>query len=147
MVVYFFSFVLTSISSAQARTASLPGWAVVLIVLAVILVVALLMIWNANQAPGAKLSTAEHGSEMVADDLKLIEGIGPKIANLLQMSGISTFAQLAETEPAHLERILNDSGLHIADPSTWPDQARLAAAHNWEALAQLQKDLKGGRRV
>lgn len=83
---------------------------------------------------------------MVADDLKIIEGIGPKIASLLEGSGISTFTQLAEAEPAHLERILQDSGLHIADPATWPEQARLAAAHNWQALAQLQKDLKGGRR-
>ena len=88
-----------------------------------------------------------HGSETMADDLKLIEGIGPKIAGLLQTEGISTFARLAETEPARLERILKEAGLSIADPTTWPDQAGLAASQNWEALDELQKELKGGRRT
>jgi hypothetical protein len=147
MIANFFSFTLTSISDAQVGVTGMPGWSVVLIVLAVTLLVALLLIWNASLAQGAMLPAAGHSSEVAADDLKLIEGIGPKIAGLLQMKGISTFTQLAETEPARLERILKESGLRIADPTTWPDQARLAAAHNWEALDQLQKDLKGGRRV
>lgn len=86
-------------------------------------------------------------AETVADDLKLIEGIGPKISSVLMGAGITTFAQLAATSPDALRRILNDAGLSaINDPATWPDQAALAADGNWDGLALLQNELRGGRR-
>lgn len=81
------------------------------------------------------------------DDLKLVEGIGPKISGLLQAAGITTFAQLADAEVSQLKQIVLDAGIRIADPTTWPDQARLAAAGKWDELETLQDDLKGGRRV
>ena len=81
------------------------------------------------------------------DDLKRIEGIGPKIASLLQDAGIATFAQLAATDVARLREILDAVNLRIANPTTWPEQATLAAAGNWEGLESLQSELKGGRRV
>ena len=81
------------------------------------------------------------------DDLKVIEGIGPKIANLLQQAGIATFAQLAVTQINRLALILEEAQIRLADPSTWPEQAELAAAGDWEALEALQEQLKGGRRV
>jgi predicted flap endonuclease-1-like 5' DNA nuclease len=82
------------------------------------------------------------------DNLRRIEGIGPQIANLLQNAGILTFAQLAETDVQRLEQILEQAGgnYRLADPSTWPEQARLAAAGNWQSLNSLQEELKGGRR-
>ena len=80
------------------------------------------------------------------DDLKKIEGIGPKIASLLQAKGIATFAQLAAAEVAHLREIMLEANLRIANPDTWPEQAALAAAGNWDALATLQDNLQGGRR-
>ena len=79
------------------------------------------------------------------DDLALIEGIGPKISRLLQDSGIRTFPQLAESSVERLQRILDQARLRLADPGTWPEQARLAAAGDWEALSVLQSSLKGGR--
>ena len=82
------------------------------------------------------------------DDLKKIEGIGPKISSILQAQGISTFRKLAETDPLTLRQILDDAGIgKIADPTTWPEQAALAAAGKWDELAALQAELKGGRRV
>ncbi len=81
------------------------------------------------------------------DDLKLIEGIGPKIASLLQAAGISTFAQLVSTDVSRLQQILRDAHLEMADPTSWPEQARLAAAGDWEGLQVLQNALKGGRRA
>jgi|GEM_PF-3479437 len=80
------------------------------------------------------------------DDLKVIEGIGPKVARLLNEAGIFTFAQLAEADPVHLKQILEAAKLQMMDPASWPDQARLAAAGDWEALKQMQESLKGGRR-
>jgi predicted flap endonuclease-1-like 5' DNA nuclease len=82
-----------------------------------------------------------------ADDLKRIEGIGPKISNVLQDAGITTYAQLAATDVHRLRQILDESGIRLANPDTWPEQARLAAAGDWDALKRLQGQLKGGRRV
>ncbi|HET89395.1 MAG TPA: DUF4332 domain-containing protein [Chloroflexi bacterium] len=81
------------------------------------------------------------------DDLKRIEGIGPKISDLLQGNGIATFAHLAETDVARLKQIVRGAGIRAADPTTWPEQAALAAAAKWEELGALQDQLKGGRRV
>lgn len=80
------------------------------------------------------------------DDLKKIEGIGPKIASVLAKAGIETFAQLAEAEVSRLQAILDEQPrLRLADPTTWPQQARLAAAGQWEELQKLQDELQGGR--
>ncbi|MGC9395167.1 MAG: DUF4332 domain-containing protein [Anaerolineae bacterium] len=81
------------------------------------------------------------------DDLKRIEGIGPKISSLLQDAGITTFAQLAAASAEQLREILSAANLRIADPTTWPEQAALAAAGDLAGLASLQGELKGGRRV
>jgi ribosomal protein L30 len=80
------------------------------------------------------------------DDLEVIEGIGPKIAGLLQDAGITSFAELAATSVARLEEILEEAKLNLASPETWPEQAALAAADDWDALKSLQDQLKGGRK-
>jgi predicted flap endonuclease-1-like 5' DNA nuclease len=90
---------------------------------------------------------AEEAEPPPPDDLKRIEGIGPKISGLFREAGITTFAQLADTEVSWLKQIVLDAGIRIADPTTWPDQARLAAAGRWDELETLQDELKGGRRV
>ena len=82
-----------------------------------------------------------------ADDLTRIAGIGPKISNVLQGAGISTYAQLAVSDADWLRHVLDKSGIRLADPGTWPEQARLAAAGDWDALKRLQGQLKGGRRM
>ena len=91
-----------------------------------------------------------HEPEPVApttpDNLKRIEGIGPKIEKILNEAGILTFAQLAATEVSQLEKIVReDAGIRIAFPDTWPQQAQLAAAGDWDSLSTLQDNLKGGR--
>jgi predicted flap endonuclease-1-like 5' DNA nuclease/predicted small secreted protein len=95
---------------------------------------------------------ARHQAPMVKapelDDLKRIEGIGPKIASLLQAAGITTFAHLASTDVRKLKRIIAEAGLTaLADPTTWPEQATLAATGQWDELETLQDELKGGRRA
>lgn len=82
----------------------------------------------------------------VADDLTKIEGIGPKINGVLQEAGIKTFADLAQADIAHLRQILDAAGLRVNDPTTWPEQAALAAAGQWTELQQLQANLDAGRR-
>jgi predicted flap endonuclease-1-like 5' DNA nuclease len=88
--------------------------------------------------------------EVTPDDLTRIEGIGPKIASVLQAAGILTYEQLADSDPEELRKILEDSDprlLRIAHPDTWPEQARFAAAGDWEGHSELTSGLKGGRRV
>lgn len=98
--------------------------------------------------PDAQPATRAGRSPSVGvDDLKIIEGIGPAIARLLNENGITTLAQLADTSPSRLNEILTGAGLNrLADPATWPDQAALGAAGKWDELQQLQGTLKGGRR-
>jgi large subunit ribosomal protein L20 len=82
----------------------------------------------------------------VVDDLIKIEGIGPKINTLLHEAGIHTFAELAQTDVERLREILLQAGLRVNDPTTWPEQAALAAAGKWDELQTLQDQLNAGRR-
>lgn len=81
------------------------------------------------------------------DDMTLIEGIGPKVAALLSGAGITTFQQLANADGEQLEEVLRVAGLRMINPSTWPEQARLAAQGDEEGLRALQGQLKSGRRA
>ena len=79
-----------------------------------------------------------------ADDLKKVEGIGPKIASTLTEAGIATFADLAKTKPEKIAEIIADvRGNHV--PDTWPAQAKLAAEGKWDELKKWQDELDGGK--
>jgi len=91
-------------------------------------------------------SSVQSSSKMRLDDLKKIEGIGPKIAGVLENSGISTFEQLSNTSVMVLEQILKNANLRLARPATWPQQASYAANGDWEGLRAFQEQLKGGVR-
>ncbi len=81
------------------------------------------------------------------DDLTKIEGIGPRIAEHLNLNHIKTYAQLAEMDPKKVHEILVYGGFAAHDPATWPEQAKLAAAGNWDQLSQWQDELDGGKIV
>ena len=83
------------------------------------------------------------------DDLKVIEGIGPKIEQLLKDGGITTWAELASADVERLKEILDAAGprYQIHDPSTWPAQSKFAVAGEWEELKEYQDMLTGGRDV
>ncbi|WP_340199671.1 50S ribosomal protein L21 [Ascidiimonas sp. W6] len=84
--------------------------------------------------------------KVAGDDLKKIEGIGPKIAEIFNNAGIVSFVDLAGTSIDKLKSILEEAGPRYASkvPDTWPQQAQLAADGKWDELAKLQDDLKGG---
>ena len=79
-------------------------------------------------------------------DFTVIEGIGPKINDLIHADGITTLRELADAEPARIQKILDVAGpsYTIANPGTWPDQASLAVNNRWDALKSLQDILDGG---
>ncbi|GJM34207.1 MAG: hypothetical protein DHS20C18_32080 [Saprospiraceae bacterium] len=97
--------------------------------------------------PNAFKTKTEHPTDTT--DLKIIEGIGPKIEQLLKDAGINTWQDLADAEVERLNDILSVAGdrYRIHDPGTWPSQAQLAARGDWGLLAQYQDELKGGRMV
>jgi len=81
------------------------------------------------------------------DDLKKIEGIGPKASEALANAGIDTFAKLAKAKPAKIKEILAAASSRLAhlEPGTWPQQSQLAADDKWDELKELQDKLDGGK--
>jgi large subunit ribosomal protein L21 len=83
------------------------------------------------------------------DDLKIIEGIGPKAAEVLVAAGVDTFAKLAKTKAAKVKEILDaaEAKVQHLDPTTWAQQAQLAADGKMDELKKLQDELNGGKAV
>ena len=90
---------------------------------------------------------AKPDKSVEADDLTRIEGIGPKVAAILSEAGIATFEALSSARVEDIEKILTDAGLQMMDATTWPQQAKLAAQGDWDALKKLQDKLSGGRKA
>ena len=103
--------------------------------------------WQNQLDGGRPEESAAPGPDAQLDDLTKIEGVGPQVQELLYASGITSYAQLAETDPNQIRAILaNAGGLFVNyDPSTWPDQAKLAAVGEWDKLFAWQAQLDGGR--
>ncbi len=94
-------------------------------------------------APAKEEAPAAKSDE--ADDLKKIEGVGPKIAEVLGEAGVSTFAALAKMDRDAIKAILDTvATLKSKEPKTWPQQAALAADGKWDELKVLQDELMGG---
>ena len=98
-----------------------------------------------EEAPEALAPTAVFSKNM--EDLKIVEGIGPKIEQLLKDNGIADLNALAQAEENRLREILTNAGkrFRIHEPSSWPQQAELATQEKWDELKELQDRLIGGR--
>jgi large subunit ribosomal protein L20 len=165
---------ISKMNLAAQNTTGVAWWLwIILIIIFLVLVWFLISLFSRKETPPAKVekmaetpkvsppapmaekiadipmtSAAPVASPAAANDLKIIEGIGPKIASLLQSAGITTFDQLAKTEVTRLQEILEAANLqHLANPGTWPQQATLAAAGKWDDLKVLQDLLKGGKKI
>ena len=107
-----------------------------------------------GKAKAAKKETKEVKEEKApakkaakkGDDLKLIEGIGPKTAEALVAAGIDTFAKLAKKSVEEIKAVL-EAGENLAhlDPETWAKQAELAADGKFDELKAWQDELNGGK--
>jgi predicted flap endonuclease-1-like 5' DNA nuclease len=101
---------------------------------------------HAPEVPPAAHAAPEGVASAEHDDLTRIEGIGPEIARTLQEADITTFDALGTTSVDKLAAILEQNPrLRLADPTSWPQQAILAAVGDWDELEKLQAELKGGR--
>ncbi len=81
------------------------------------------------------------------DDLKIVEGIGPKIEELFHQAGVKTWKALSETSVEKCQEVLNSGGdrFKIHNPETWPKQSELAYQGKWEELKKWQDELDGGK--
>ncbi len=98
---------------------------------------------GAEPAPAPEAPLPPPASDEAAvkpDDLTQLAGIGPKSAEALNATGISTYSALAATsEPAVREALY---AAHILAPSnvaTWAMQANYAAKGDWQGLAKYNQ--------
>jgi small subunit ribosomal protein S16 len=91
----------------------------------------------------------EEAAPAKPDDLTKIEGIGPAIAKVLGASGIITFADLAGKKADEVKAVLEgaEGNFKMHDPTTWPQQADMAATGKWDELKKWQDELEGGKVV
>jgi len=105
----------------------------------------------APKKPAAKAKTAKielpSGKKIKVDDLKVVEGIGPKIEGLLNEAGIQNWADLATAPLDKVQGVLDAAGsrYRIHNPATWSKQAQLCVDQKWAELETYQDELKGGR--
>jgi large subunit ribosomal protein L21 len=96
-------------------------------------------------APKAEAPKATKAAK--GDDLTIVEGIGPKIAELFVSKGIASFNDLAHASVDQLRAILEEAGgvIKSKNPTTWPAQAKMAAEGKFDELKKWQEELKDGQ--
>ena len=101
----------------------------------------------AAMAYDSDASFAVLGKKWKQDDLKIVEGIGPKIEELYHEAGIKTWKQLSETPESKSQEILDNGGerFKIHNPSTWAKQAEMCYLGQWSKLKAWQDSLDGGK--
>jgi predicted flap endonuclease-1-like 5' DNA nuclease len=100
---------------------------------------------SALKTKDLEFASLHQRTRRMQDDFTHLAGIGQKISSILKNAGIKSFSKLAETDVKHINEILEKRNLSLlkkTDPTTWPEQARIAAEGDWEALANLQKSMK-----
>jgi predicted flap endonuclease-1-like 5' DNA nuclease len=83
------------------------------------------------------------------EDLKIVEGIGPKIEKVLHDAGIKNWDQLSSTTSDRLAEMLHAAGsqFRMHNPKSWPMQAHFAARGEWKKLKSYQDFLTAGRNL
>ena len=96
----------------------------------------------------AKTTKKEATTGSGGDNLKVIEGVGPKIEEILHNGGLKSYSQVSDATPEAIREILEAAGSRykMHDPTTWPEQAKLAAAGNFDKLKEWQDSLQGGKK-
>lgn len=84
---------------------------------------------------------AAFGKTIRQDDLKIVDGIGPKIESLFHNFDIKTWKALSDTSVARCQEVLDSGGdrYKVHDPASWPLQARMAYEGKWPELVRWQK--------
>ena len=102
---------------------------------------------DAEETPPGFVAANIEVDDPKLNDLKIVEGIGPKLEELLKEHGIVNLAVLAQTKSEDIKGILNNEGgrFKLANPTTWPKQAQMAFDGKWDELKEYQDVLDGGK--
>ena len=95
----------------------------------------------------AAAAKAVFGKTIKKDDLKVVEGIGPKIEGMFQAGGIKTWKELSETPVAKCQEILDGGGerYKVHNPASWPMQAKMCYENKWAELLKWQDEHDHGK--
>ncbi|GAB4083640.1 hypothetical protein GCM10028784_02700 [Myceligenerans cantabricum] len=102
---------------------------------------------DAEAATGDTAEDVAVAPETPADeDLKVVEGIGPKIEAALKNDGITSYAQIAASSEAELRASIRKGGIKFA-PSikSWAQQAQYLVDGDDDGLQEYQDYLIGGQ--
>ncbi len=93
------------------------------------------------------VAKAFFGKNIKKDDLKLVEGIGPKIEGLFHNFEIKTWKALSETSVSKCKEVLLSGGSRykMHDPSSWPMQSKMCYEGKWKNLSKWQDQHKRGK--
>jgi predicted flap endonuclease-1-like 5' DNA nuclease len=99
--------------------------------------------------PEPNSSSNSHSMESLPEDLKIVEGIGPKIELLLKESGIKGLKDLSAVPVENLKEILAKGGsrYRLNDPTSWPEQARLLMNGEMDKLKTFTTDLFKNKKI
>ena len=90
----------------------------------------------AKSRPAAQPAQRRWPSRSRVQDLTQINGIGPRIASILNDGGITNYAQLEHSNGGDLRQIIATGGaLPPASIDSWPTQASYASRGDWAGLA------------
>ncbi|MGI9547537.1 MAG: hypothetical protein ACR2MM_09895 [Flavobacteriaceae bacterium] len=95
----------------------------------------------------AKAAQSSFGRFVKQDDLKIVEGIGPKIEGLFHNYNIKTWKSLSDASVAKCREVLQSGGekYRVHDPASWPMQAKMCYEGKWKELYRWQEEHKHGK--
>ncbi len=95
----------------------------------------------------AQVARKAFGRTVRQNDLKIVEGIGPKIEGLFHNFDIKTWKALSETTVMKCQEVLDSGGerYRVHDPASWPMQARMCVRGKWKELVRWQEEHLRGK--
>lgn len=95
----------------------------------------------------AAAAKAVFGKTIKQDDLKVVEGIGPKIEGMFKDAGIKTWKALSEASVADCQKVLDAGGkrYQVHNPGSWPMQSKMAYEGKWKELSKWQDEHDHGK--
>lgn len=102
---------------------------------------------SAAPAPAPEAPVVAQAETAQADNLLVVNGIGPKISAALNAAGITTYAVLAAAAPEALHDIVVKAGVRLTGPvadsvPTWPRQAEFLKNGDMAGLLAYNASLK-----
>jgi len=78
------------------------------------------------------------------NDLKIVDGIDPKIEKILHEVGVYTWGDLESIDLNYLTNLLREAGYTQINPRSWAFESSLAKQEKWTELKSFQEKDKPG---